>query len=730
MKRNTIISLLLSISLVLPFAGCGNRETMQSAGEDIELIEPINVSVNYEEAEYRNLYDAKVYSATVVPYIEEYSSDDGISVRNYGAYPGEAVSKGATLVYSDSRAIDEKIEDMEKQIKDMEEQFAEYKADVADSLEEPKKQLGNLEYCVNAYEDVRPEEYVDQSSVSGNGEGGKVENPEYDLWEEEYNKYIGPYRILKHRIDTTELGLAQRTELYELDHAHSLKLLEDLKKQKKDATITSQMAGTVVAIAEAAVTITAYQYLNYYMEKDVPVVAVGDVNRKLLKCEYINAQTVKKASDIYALIDGKRYEVEYQPISSDEYVRLTAQGETVYSTFTILDPGEINMGDFAVIAVISDVRKNVVSVPKSAIRKDDTGSYVYVIKDDSSVYTQVKTGMSDGAYTEILSGVSQGDKILVENAGRTGSSTVKLEKSNFGSSFEGRGWLEYPASGYVKNPIENGTVYFVSSDIQPYQYVKKGDVIATVRVMGDQVALSRNETKRSRLAERIRDLQKLDAEANKKSIADMQEQMAELDKTIAKQKADYATTQIRADRSGIAIWLREFEEEDIILPDSELIQLADEDKVYVRTEDSKQLLQFGNQVSISYEDSNRQKYTTEGMVASMSKIGVSSKLTTENVYILIPKEQVTLLSQIYVDSFSGGFWGRWYAFDVDATIREMNDVVVVPKKAVQDINGRTYVSVIDENGKITTRSFIAGGYNSEYYWVVDGLTEGMEVCLE
>lgn len=730
MKRNTIISLLLSVSLVLPFAGCGNRETMQSAGENIELIEPVNMSVNYEEAEYRDLYDAKVYSATVVPYIEEYSSDDGISVRDYGAYPGEAVSKGTTLVYSDSRSIDEKIEAMEKQIKDMEEQFEEYKADVADSLEEPKKQLGNLEYCVNAYEDVRPEEYVDQSSVSGNGEGGKVKNPEYESWEVEYNKYIGPYRILKHSIDTTELGLAQRTELYELDHAHFLKLLEDLKKQKRDATITSQMAGTVVAIAEKAVTITAYQYLNYYMEKDAPVVAVGDVNRKLLKCEYINAQTIKKASDIYALIDGKRYEVEYQPISSDEYVRLTAQGETVYSTFTILDSGEINMGDFAVIAVISDARKNVVSVPKGAIRKDDTGSYVYVIKDDSSVYTQVKTGMSDGAYTEILSGVSQGDRILVENAGKTGSSTAKLEKGNFGSSFEGRGWLEYSVSGYVKNPIENGTVYFVSSDIQPYQYVKKGDVIATVRVMGDEVALSRNETKRSRLAERIRDLQKLDAEANKKSIADMQEQIAELDKTITKQKADYATTQIRADRSGIAIWLREFEEEDIILPDSELIQLADEDKVYVRTEDSKQLLQFGNQVSISYEDSNRQKYTTEGMVASMSKIGVSSKLTTENVYILIPKEQVTLLSQVYVDSFSGGFWGRWYAFDVNATIREMNDVIVVPKKAVQDINGRTYVSVIDENGKITTRSFIAGGYNSEYYWVVDGLTEGMEVCLE
>lgn len=721
MRRKMIISLLLSASLALSFTGCGKAETAQSAGENIELIEPVNVTVNFEEAQYRNLYDAKVYSATVVPYVEEYSSADGMVFDHYGAYPGEAVAKDATLIHSDPEAIDKKIEDMEKQIQDLEEEFEEYKADVADSLKEPKNRLGTLKYAVDSYENIRPKEYVDAASVSGNEAGGQIKNPEYEEWETEYNKYIGPYRILKHQIDTKELELTQRTELYELDHAHYLNLLADLKEQKKEASITAQMAGSVVAM----------QVFNQgsYIEKDVAVVAVGDMSQKLLKCDYINAATIKNAADVYALIDGKRYEVEYQPIESDEYVRLTSQGETVYSTFTIINPTEVSMGDFAVITVVADARDKALSVPKNAIRKDDTGSYVYVVNEGSSVYTTVKTGMSDGAYTEILSGINQGDKILVESAGKTGSSTAKVEKGSFNNTFEGRGWLEYPSSSYVKNPIENGTVYFVSSDIQPYQHIEKGDVIATVRVAGDEVALSRNETKRTRLIERINDLQKLDAEANKKSIANMQEQLAELEETIAQQKADFAATQIRADRSGIAVWMQEFEEEDILPAGCALVMLADEENCYVVTENSNQLLQYGNSVSITYENAEGKECTTEGTVVNMSKVGVSTKLTSEYSYILIPKEQVSEMAQVKPD-FGGGFWGNWYRYDVTATIREMNDVLIVPKKAVQDINGCTYVSVADENGNIVTQSFIAGGFNSEYYWVVDGLTEGMEVCLE
>ena len=65
-----------------------------------------------------------------------------------------------------------------------------------------------------------------------------------------------------------------------------------------------------------------------------------------------------------------------------------------------------------------------------------------------------------------------------------------------------------------------------------------------------------------------------------------------------------------------------------------------------------------------------------------------------------------------------------------ATIREMDNVLLVPKKAVTEKNGCTYVNVMDEQGNVTPRSFVAGGYDASNYWVIEGLSEGMIICLE
>ena len=68
-------------------------------------------------------------------------------------------------------------------------------------------------------------------------------------------------------------------------------------------------------------------------------------------------------------------------------------------------------------------------------------------------------------------------------------------------------------------------------------------------------------------------------------------------------------------------------------------------------------------------------------------------------------------------------------FKVEADIRRMDHVLVIPREAVWESEGRTYV-LVEEDGKVTARSFIAGGYDASRYWVVDGLSEGMKLCLK
>lgn len=704
--RKKSISLLLCGVLMFSLFGCGKEEAQPSAGTNITLIEPVNATYNYETAAYRTIYDSLTYSATVLPYIEEYSTDGALTFDHYGAYYGDSVKKGQTLIHTDDSGIEKQIEAMEDSIKAMDESYAEYMENKEEELELKQQKLAGLQGYMDAY-NANPESY-DQHVA--------------DV------QLIGPYRTTEHAINTIKLNMEQRTELYELDRERQEYLLSELKKQKKGASVVSEISGVLVSMALDRD--GAFLTEGAHIGADTPVAAVADMSQRILKCDYINSSKIRKAKDIYAIIDGNRYELEYHPMDPEEYVQLNSQGEKVYTTFTLLGWGEeVEVGDFAVIALMNEISENVLSIPSDAIKKDDVGRYVSVKKDGTNKQVYIKTGITDGVYTEVLSGVEAGDEILVETAGKTGKTKAVLKKGNFNTVYESSACMEYPSQSVLYSPIENGTVYFGSTLVQPFQQLKKGDDIVTVRVEADEVALQRNETKRARLVERLADLEEMDAEQYEDQIANMKEQLADLDEVIAKQKEDFATTVIKSEKSGVVLDAVRAGEEDIMPRGFFMVTVADEGTCFIATEDTNHVLQFGDELTIAYDTLEQKGKTVTGTVVSMAPVGVSASLVSNYTYIAVPVDKVGEMSQALFAQDWGRGWSR-YVYDLSGTVREMDNVLVVPKKAVTDKNGNTYVSVVKENGEIVSQRFVAGGYNANYYWVVDGLTEGMEVCLE
>jgi len=63
--------------------------------------------------------------------------------------------------------------------------------------------------------------------------------------------------------------------------------------------------------------------------------------------------------------------------------------------------------------------ENVVTVPTSAIQRGAPGAYVYVINPDNTVAVRpVSTGPIDGNVTAINSGLSAGDRVVVDGTDR------------------------------------------------------------------------------------------------------------------------------------------------------------------------------------------------------------------------------------------------------------------------------------------------------------------------
>lgn len=687
MKRWLKISIIGLLLGSLSFSGCGKIQTEEEA---VTLVDPISAVTNSETAEYRNIYNAKIYSTSVYPKTKEYSFNEASTFTGFGAYPGGRVNAGDILAYTDTGNIEKQIEDMEDKLADLQKQFQEYSHDMNKKIKDLDNKLKECE------------------------------------------RLGGTYLLNFQRETLLQKGLKTdldyQTRIYQLDYAYYESRLKDLNEKKNTYEVIATEPGEIVAIQ-------SFSYGDW-VDDDTLVMAVGDLSQKELKCEYINKSTISKAIDVYAMFDGVRYEIDYQPIETEEYTKLSKQGAKIYSTFLLKDDTEnISVGDFGVIVVVTDKREKVLSVSNSAIHKDAKGPFVYVLKDGASVYTPVKIGLSDGQYTEILSGISRQDKILVDEMKTYGKNTATVTLGSFHNSFEGVGYMYYPDSSAVQNKIEYGTMYLQDIKVSLYQHVEKGDIICTVRVVPDQNALERAQNELKRLNERVLDLQTDfdkdetadQKEAREKAIAQKQEEIQKVQEKISDIEKDAATKALYAEEAGIVLWIDNLNKESILSKDQMLVQIANEETCYVLVEDKNQLLNYGNEVTITYNDLSGSEKTTQGMVAKMNNAGVSQNLQMDWTLILLPKE---VIGDMSVTVMGGDGWWNRSMFGVDATIREMQNVLIVPKKAVTEISGQTYVDVIDEDGNIVTTSFIAGGYDTENYWVVEGLTEGMKICLK
>lgn len=147
---------------------------------------------------------------------------------------------------------------------------------------------------------------------------------------------------------------------------------------------------------------------------------------------------------------------------------------------------------------------------------------------------------------------------------------------------------------------------------------------------------------------------------------------------------------------------------------------------YGYVEDENGQLAYGNVAEISYTDRDGNKRQTTGDVVTLNRMALSGGLRMDGAMIRISPEDIGAMVGS-TESLMG--WYRRNQFRVTVAIRSMNDVLLVPRSAVTERDGGTYVKVRLENGEIQYRSFIAGGSDAANYWVVEGLTEGMELCL-
>ncbi len=699
----------LSFCAVLMFTGCGKSE--KTVEEAIELVDPVSVSTGSAVVERRNIYDYKIYSAICCPPVNECESTSDFRFKAYEKVPGESVQLGDVLLSGDTTDIDKQIESAKEGIEELKESHTQ-------GLDQLKQNLSDAE---KNFKDIQDE--LEELKKSEPAEG----TDEYDAWKAGYDQLYSRSLYAELAKDRAQEKITENNGLYELDLDRANEKLNELYASRDKSGLVSDVEGTELALRlnDRGNYKTGY-YRGEWIGKNTVITAVGDVDSKELRCDYISPGTITSAEDVYGLVDGKRIEVEYKPLPTDEYNRLMEQNGSVYGRFLIASGEElIDQGDYAVIVVLNASREDVLTIPNDAVTYSGSDAYVYVY--DGSAYTQkqVRLGLSDGYFTEVLSGLEEGDQVKSEYKLSGGASEAKLAYGDISSKFEASGYVFYASATPVTNPVEYGTVYFDEICVSVNEQVEEGQVLAKVHVVSDSVEKGRTEREIRRLREKISYLRSQGAEENKYRIESATNELTKKQEYLDDLNTDAAVTEITAPSGGMVTSVTNREAGELLYNGEEILSLANGQSCFIMVEDSDGKLSYGNTVEVSYKDDTGATKTAEGTVETANPMCLSKNLKTGYALVQLPAE---IVAEIEGSTRNSDGWWSVTRVTVTAQLRSMENVLLLPKSAVKQQGGAAYVTVKCEDGSVKEQAFVVGGSDLSNYWAVSGLEEGMSIC--
>ena len=126
-------------------------------------------------------------------------------------------------------------------------------------------------------------------------------------------------------------------------------------------------------------------------------------------------------------------------VSKISQIGTATSGVTVYDvTLTIEGDDQLKLGMNGTATILVEERENVLLVPIAALNTSRGESYVWLKSDSAAdgepgVRTTVETGLSDENYAQVLSGLDEGDVVLITREASSSSTDSRDGGFDFGS---------------------------------------------------------------------------------------------------------------------------------------------------------------------------------------------------------------------------------------------------------------------------------------------------------
>ncbi len=185
--------------------------------------------------------------------------------------------------------------------------------------------------------------------------------------------------------------------------------------------ITSPIDGIIVSIP-----VSEGQTVNANQSSPT-IVQVADLSKALIKLEIAEGDIAQVKADQAVSFNtlaepNRRYQGKIKSIdpalttlTDNNYTEESGNSTAVYYyANVIVDNPEMSLriGMTTQGKVVISEKKNVLLVPTTAIKKQGKEKIIQVLENGKSVEKIVQTGLADSQYTEIISGLNEGEKVI------------------------------------------------------------------------------------------------------------------------------------------------------------------------------------------------------------------------------------------------------------------------------------------------------------------------------
>lgn len=273
-------------------------------------------------------------------------------------------------------------------------------------------------------------------------------------------------------------------------------------------------------------------------------------------------------------------------------------------------------------------------------------------------------------------------------------------------------------------------------------YVEAGDVIATIHTEVDEITIEEARLKLQRLRERYQEAEEKTAEdlqeltekgyiitekheyeahcirVQQRQLdweyekANFKEQIEEAEEALERLNRVGSVYEVKAPVSGVIFYNERYKPGQEIRDGDYICHIMNSSEVYTTTDSQAEYFQYG--MDLDFE--NTYGNATSTVVNGGTWLLYGNLDTGKTIFKLEMNQDVAQINPAALNNLT-----------LSGSLTSVENVIVIPKAAVEKKNEEYYVTVLLEDGSLRKTEFLPGGENTESYWVLQGLDEGMQI---